>query len=118
MSKAVIVQKMNRALRSIQQIKHPIKWVVFLYLGFVGITLALWLITWILSAICKVPDLAIGLKFIDQLTNMTSIGFICFIAGCFIDLNKNGIPDGIESKIDIKKPLDNLLGLKQHPDNK
>lgn len=117
MAKAVIIQKMNRALKQISKIKNPIKWVVFLYLGFVGLTLLLWLIVWLFSAICKVPDLSIGLKFIDQLTNMTSIGFICFIGGCLIDLNNNGIPDGIESKIDIKKPLDNLLGLKQHPDH-
>ena len=112
MSKAIIVQKMNRAIKNLLKIKYPIKWIIILYLGFVGISLVLWLITWLISAICKVPDLAIGLKFIDQLTNMTSIGFICFVAGCFIDLNHNGIPDGIESKIDIKKPLDNLLGLK------
>ena len=117
MAKAILVQKMNKAISQLLKIKHPIKWVIFLYLGFVGLTLFLWLMVWLLSAICKVPDLAIGLKFIDQLTNMTSIGFICFIAGCFIDLNNNGIPDGIECKIDIKKPLDNLLGLKQkHPD--
>ena len=107
---------MNHAINQLQKIKHPIKWIMFIYLGFVGISLLLWLITWLLSAICKVPDLAIGLKFIDQLTNMTSIGFICFVAGCFIDLNNNGIPDTIENKIDIKKPFDNLLGLR--PNNK
>ena len=117
MAKAFLVKKMNHALNQISKIKYPIKWIIFLYLGFVGITLAIWLIIWLLSAICKVPDLNIGLKFIDQLTNVTSIGFICFIGGCFVDLNHNGIPDGIESKIDIKKPLDNLLGLKTHPDN-
>lgn len=114
MSKAVIARKMNQMLNQFQQIKHPIKWIVLLYVGFVGLTLLLWLIIWLISAICKVPDLSIGLKFIDQLTNMTSIGFICFVAGCFVDLNKNGVPDGIESKIDIKKPLDNLLGLKDN----
>ena len=113
MAKAIFVQKMNNAIDQLLKIKHPIKWVIFLYLGFVGITMALWLIVWLLSALMKVPDLAIGLKFIDQLTNMTSIGFICFVGGCLVDLNKNGIPDGIESKIDIKKPLDNLLGLKK-----
>ena len=113
MAKSFLVRKMNKALRQLQQIKNPIKWIIFLYLFFVGLSLLIWLIAWILSAFFKVPDLAIGLKFIDQLTNMTSIGFICFIAGCFIDLNNNGIPDGIESKIDIKKPLDNLLGLKE-----
>lgn len=112
MAKTVIVQKMNKAIDQLLKIKHPIKWVIFLYLGFVGFTMAIWLFVWLLSAIMKVPDLSIGLKFIDQLTNMTSIGFICFIGGCLIDLNNNGIPDGIESKIDIKKPLDNLLGLK------
>lgn len=113
MAKAYLVQKMNRALHHIQQVKSPIKWIILLYILFVGTSLCLWLGAWLLSAVIKVPDLNIGLKFIDQLTNMTSIGFICFIAGCFIDLNKNGIPDGIESKIDIKKPLDNLLGLKE-----
>ncbi len=113
MAKAIFVQKMNNAIDQLLKIKHPIKWVIFLYLGFVGITMAIWLIVWLLSALMKVPDLAIGLKFIDQLTNMTSIGFICFVGGCLVDLNKNGIPDGIESKIDIKKPLDNLLGLKE-----
>jgi len=117
LAKAIFVRKMNNAIDQLLKIKHPIKWVIFLYLGFVGITMTLWLIVWLLSALMKVPDLAIGLKFIDQLTNMTFIGFVCFIGGCFIDLNKNGIPDGIESKIDIKKPLDNLLGLKSHPDN-
>lgn len=116
MSKAVIVQKMNAALKHIQQIKNPIVWIIVFYLSFVASTLLLWLCCWILSAFYKVPDLNVGLKFIDQLTNMTFIGFVCFIGGCFIDLNKNGIPDGIESKIDIKKPLDNLLGLRKHPD--
>lgn len=114
MAKAIFVQKMNNALKHILQIKQPILWIIFLYLIFVGITLLIWLAIWLMSAFYKVPDLAIGLKFIDQLTNMTFIGFICFIGGCFIDLNKNGIPDGIESKIDIKKPLDNLLGLKKN----
>ena len=113
MAKAILVQKLNKALRNIQKIKNPIILIIASYLLFVGTTLIIWLFTWLLSAICKVPDLTIGLKFIDELISATFIGFICFIAGCFIDLNNNGIPDGIESKIDIKKPLDNLLGLKE-----
>ena len=112
MSKAMLVQRMNKAIKQIQQIKNPIIWIVVFYLSFVASTLLIWLIAWLLSAFMKTPDLAIGLKFIDELTNMTFIGFVCFIGGCFVDLNKNGVPDGIESKIDIKKPLDNLLGLK------
>lgn len=116
MAKAILVQKINRIIKNINQIKQPIICIILVYLGFVGATLLLWLLMWLLSAILKVPDLSMGLKFIDELTNMTFIGFICFIGGCFIDLNKNGIPDGIESKIDIKKPLDNLLSLKTHPD--
>ena len=120
MAKATIVQKVNSFFNSVSKIKNPIKWVVALYICFVGLALVSWLFIWLLSAFFKVPDLTVGLKFIDQLTSMTSIGFVCFIAGCFVDLNNNGIPDGIECKIDIKKPLDNLLGLKQtnsHPDN-
>lgn len=117
MAKSILVQKMNCALRNIQKIKDPVKWILIAYLGFVGITLVIWLIAWLLSAFIKAPDLNIGLKFIDQLTNAAFIGFVCFIAGCFLDLNNNGIPDGLECKIDIKKPLDNLLSLKQkHPD--
>ena len=117
MAKTVLVQKMNKALRQIQKVREPVKWVLIAYLSFVGITLAIWLIVWLLSALIKVPDLSIGLKFIDQLTNAAFIGFVCFGAGCFLDLNKNGVPDGLECKVDIKKPLDNLLSLRSHPDN-
>ena len=116
MTKIIIAKKMNQILKSLNKIKKPVLWLILFYLGFVSITLFIWLLLWLTSAIIKVPDLAIGLRFIDELTNMTFIGFICFIGGCFVDLNKNGIPDGIESKIDIKKPLDNLLSLKTHPD--
>lgn len=117
MARVIIAQKMNQILKNLNKIKQPALWLILFYLGFVSVTLFLWLLLWLISAIIKVPDLTIGLKFINEITNVAFIGFICFIGGCFVDLNNNGIPDGIESKIDIKKPIDNLLSLRKHPDN-
>ena len=47
----------------------------------------------------QLPDL---LAMIRELVGPAMVGFVTFIAGCFVDLDGNGVPDHFEKEKDKK----------------
>ena len=43
------------------------------------------------------------LAIIKEMIGPAMIGFVTFIAGCFVDVNSNGIPDKFEDEKDGEK---------------
>lgn len=60
-----------------------------------------WCVTWVSTGI---PNIALGLSIIHELDAPAMVAFITFIAGCFVDLDGDGIPDAIERKPQPMKP--------------
>ena len=79
-------------------IKTPIKWLIFLYLIGVTFIIVAWFSCWIYSGFMEgKPDLRLLLQFIQTIIGPAMVGFVTFIAGCFVDIDNDGIPDKFES---------------------
>lgn len=82
-----------------QTSNKAIKYITRIYIGAVAILLLTWYGSWWYKTITiGSPDLTSLQQFINCTTNGTFLAFITFIAGLFIDTNKNNIPDALEKK--------------------
>ena len=82
-----------------QTSNRAIKYITRIYIGAVAILLLTWYGSWWYKTITMgSPDLTSLQQFINSTTNGTFLAFITFIAGLFIDTNKNNIPDALEKK--------------------
>lgn len=82
-----------------QTSNRAIKYITRIYIGAVAILLLTWYGSWWYKTInMGSPDLTSLQQFINSTTNGTFLAFITFIAGLFIDTNKNNIPDALEKK--------------------
>ncbi len=76
--------------------EKPIKYVVVIYFIVVLVLLLTYYAAWLYLFLEGKATLADLLAIIQETISTTMIGFITFIAGCFVDLNKNSIPDQFE----------------------
>ena len=110
---AIMLNKIKEALlnvvckgkAAVANTEKPIKYVVIVYFIIVLLLLLTYYAAWLWlfwNNNATLPDL---LAIIKETISTTMIGFITFIAGCFVDLNKNGVPDNLEKKDEEKPPL-------------
>lgn len=86
--------------KRLNQFQQPIKWIVIGYMVTVFLFVVSYYGFWVYLAVTgkiQLPDL---LAMIRELVGPTMVGFITFIAGCFVDLDGNGIPDHFEKEKD------------------
>jgi hypothetical protein len=84
----------------LNQFQQPIKWIVIGYMVTVFLFVVSYYGFWVYLAVTgkiQLPDL---LAMIRELVGPAMVGFITFIAGCFVDLDGNGIPDHFEKEKD------------------
>lgn len=103
--KDAILNVVCKGKAAVASTEKPIKYVVMIYFIIVLLLLITYYAAW-LWLFCHnnaaLPDL---LAIIQETISTTMIGFITFIAGCFVDLNKNGVPDNLEKKEEEKPPF-------------
>ena len=86
--------------KRLNQFQQPIKWIVIGYMVTVFLFVVSYYGFWVYLAVTgkiQLPDL---LAMIRELVGPAMVGFITFIAGCFVDLDGNGIPDHFEKEKD------------------
>lgn len=113
---AIMLNKIKDALlnvvckgkAAVANTEKPIKYVVIVYFIIVLLLLLTYYAAWLWlfwNNNATLPDL---LAIIQETISTTMIGFITFIAGCFVDLNKNSIPDQFEKeKVQNEADFDN-----------
>lgn len=96
--KKVMLGTIGHVKTKIPKLKHPIKWVIFLYFGLVALLVltyyAAWIYRWHEGEVVM-SDL---LSLIDEVIGTSMVAFITFIAGCMVDTDKDGIPDRFEEE--------------------
>jgi len=86
----------------LNQFQQPIKWIVMGYLVTVFLFVVSYYGFWMYLAVTgkiQLPDL---LAMVRELVGPAMVGFVTFIAGCFVDLDGNGVPDRFEKEKDKK----------------
>ena len=81
------------AKNRINGLRQPIKWVVFLYFGMVGLLVSTYYGAWLWQ--WNEGEVALGdlLSLIREMVGTSMVAFVTFIAGCMVDTDKDGIPD-------------------------
>lgn len=101
-----IVNLLNSVTSKAMTLKKPILWVVMAYLlavSFIVVAVIVgWCCSWYMSG---TPNISQGLQIIHELVGPSTVAFVTFIAGCFVDTNSNNIPDNME-KQNIKETDD------------
>lgn len=80
----------------INGMQSPIKWMVMAYFGLVVLLVLTYYTAWCYQAWFGKIVMSDLLAVIKEMIGPAMIGFVTFIAGCFIDTNGNGIPDKFE----------------------
>lgn len=99
-----ITNFLNIVAQKATKLQRPIQWLVFAYLLTVTLMTILvivgWCVAWVKTG---TPNIVLGLSIIHELDAPAMVAFITFIAGCFVDLDGDGIPDAIERKPQLLK---------------
>lgn len=74
----------------------PMMWGITAYFAAVVVLIATYYSAWLY--LCFKGDIVLAdlLAIIQEMTGPAMISFVTFVAGCFVDMNKNGIPDKLE----------------------
>lgn len=100
-----IVNLLNSVTSKAVALKKPILWVVMTYLLAVAFIVAAvivgWVVLWYTSGNPNIPQ---GLQIIHELVGPSTVAFVTFIAGCFVDTNSNNIPDNMEKNVSKSEP--------------
>ena len=89
-------QGLGAVKKRLNQFQQPIKWIVIGYMVTVFLFVVSYYGFWVYLAVTgkiQLPDLLAMIR-------PAMVGFITFIAGCFVDLDGNGIPDHFEKEKD------------------
>lgn len=103
--KDALVNVLAKGKSAVVKTEKPIKWVVVIYFFLVLVLIVTYYSAWVYLFLDGKATLADLLAILKETISTAMIGFITFIAGCFIDLNKNGVPDNLEIKDEEKPPL-------------
>lgn len=96
--KGILTKGLDAVKKRLNQFQQPIKWIVIGYMVTVFLFVVSYYGFWVYLAVTgkiQLPDL---LAMIRELVGPAMVGFITFIAGCFVDLDGNGIPDHFEKE--------------------
>lgn len=96
--KSVLLAAVCKGKATVTSTEKPIKYIVIAYFFIVLLLLFTYYGAWVYLFLESKTTLADLLVIIRETISATMIGFITFIAGCFVDLNKNDIPDQFEEK--------------------
>ncbi len=91
-------KELANAKTRLMQFQQPIKYLILGYLAIVFIFVVSYYGFWFYLSITEKIQLPDLLAMIKELVGPAMVGFISFIAGCFVDLNGNGIPDTFEKE--------------------
>lgn len=95
-----IISLLNSVTSKAVALKKPILWVVMAYLlavAFIVVAVIVgWVALWYTSGNPNIPQ---GLQIIHELVGPSTVAFVTFIAGCFVDTNSNNIPDNMEKNV-------------------
>ena len=83
---------------SVAKTNKTIKWVVLAYLALVCLLLLTYYAAWAYLFFMGKATLPELMAIIQETIGTTMIAFVTFIAGCFVDLNNNGVPDKFEEE--------------------
>lgn len=95
-----LVSYLNLVTDSMSNLKSPVMWVVMLYAIIIALGILTYLVAWVYLAYFNNIDLKSLLDFIHELVSSPFVLCITFIGGCLVDMNGNGVPDSVESKLD------------------
>lgn len=92
------IPKLTKTIKKkLNGISQPIKWVIISYFLLVCFLVLTYFGAWIHLFTIGKSSLADLLSLINAMIGTSMVAFITFIAGCFVDLNNDGIPDQFES---------------------
>lgn len=91
------------AKERINDMQSPIKWMIASYFALVVLLVLTYYGAWCWQAYCGKIVMSDLLAIIKEMIGPAMIGFVTFIAGCFVDVNSNGIPDKFEDEKDGEK---------------
>lgn len=94
--KTVFSKTIAVAKRNLNKMKKPIKTVIIGYFMLVVLLVITYYSTWLYQSYNGQIVMSDLLAVIKEMIGPAMIGFMTFIAGCFIDMNNNGIPDKFE----------------------
>ena len=100
--KGMLNKGLDAVKARLNQFQQPIKWIVIGYLVTVFLFVLSYYGFWMYLAVTgkiQLPDL---LAMVRELVGPAMVGFVTFIAGCFVDLDGNGIPDHFEKEKEKK----------------
>lgn len=80
----------------LNNMQKPIQYIVIGYFILVLLLVLTYYIAWLYLWLANQAALLDLLAIIKEMIGPAMIGFITFIAGCFVDLNNNGVPDELE----------------------
>ena len=103
--KDAVLNVVCKSKNAVANTEKPIKYVVLIYFAIVLLLLITYYVAWLYLFLESKAALADLLAIIQETISATMIGFITFIAGCFVDLNNNQIPDQFEKKDEEKHPF-------------
>lgn len=96
--KGILTKGLDAVKTRLNQFQQPIKWIVIGYLVTVFLFVLSYYGFWLYLAVTgkiQLPDL---LAMVRELVGPAMVGFVTFIAGCFVDLDGNGIPDHLKRR--------------------
>lgn len=94
--KGYLGKYLNIAKEKINDMQSPIKWMIVLYFALVVLLVLTYYGVWCYQAYTGKIVMSDLLAVIQEMIGPAMIGFVTFIAGCFVDVNGNGIPDKFE----------------------
>ena len=91
------------AKNKVSDMQSPIKCMIMSYFALVVLLVLTYYAAWCYQAWFGKIIMSDLLAIIKEMIGPAMIGFMTFIAGCFVDVNSNGIPDKFEDEKDGEK---------------
>ena len=96
MIKLALLHLPKQAKHHAQKLKAPIKLFVAAYFMLVMVLVITYYGAWVYQCVKGIVIMNDLLAVIREMIGTAMNGFMTFIAGCFVDMNDNGIPDKFE----------------------
>lgn len=94
--KLIFGKTIDTLKKKLNGMKKPIKTVIVGYFMLVVLLVVTYYSAWLYQSYNGQIVMSDLLAVIKEMIGPAMIGFMTFIAGCFIDMNNNGIPDKFE----------------------